>query len=200
MKRHTGHNHFRPREFQGTQIFTPCYVPKEARLYYVPKEARLMDPFAKPTPLFWWQTTPCNTKEHRSQILETVRILPFAKHIIMDPFAKPTPLFWWQTALRNTKKHRSQILKTVRILPFAKHITPRMLILAIVAHCHCTLTPCPQIVQLVWEGLPGQFWAIWYLRSQGEFGFIIYVVLLFGKGVSLEPLLGYKPKAIHWGV
>ena len=40
-----------------------------------------MDPFAKPTPLFWWQTTPCNTKEHCSQILETVRILPFAKHI-----------------------------------------------------------------------------------------------------------------------
>ena len=46
---------------------------------YVPKEARLMDPFAKLTPLFWWQTTPCNTKEHCSQILETVRILPFAK-------------------------------------------------------------------------------------------------------------------------
>ena len=30
---------------------------------YVPKEARLMDPFAKLTPLIWWQTTPCNTKE-----------------------------------------------------------------------------------------------------------------------------------------
>ena len=55
----------------------------QIHLCYVPKEARLMDPFAKTTPLFWWQTTPCNTKEHRSQILETVRILPFAKHIIV---------------------------------------------------------------------------------------------------------------------
>ena len=42
-----------------------------------------MDPFAKLTPLYWWQTTPCSTKEHRSQILETVRILPFAKHILI---------------------------------------------------------------------------------------------------------------------
>ena len=47
--------------------------------WYVPKEARLMDPFAKLTPLFWWQTTPCNTKKQRSQFLGTVRILPFAK-------------------------------------------------------------------------------------------------------------------------
>ena len=44
-------------------------------LCYVPKEARLMDPFAKPTLV-------SNTEEHRLQILETVRILPFAKHII----------------------------------------------------------------------------------------------------------------------
>ena len=40
-----------------------------------------MDPFAKLTSLFWWQTTPCITKKHHSQILETVRILPFTKHI-----------------------------------------------------------------------------------------------------------------------
>ena len=40
-----------------------------------------MDPFAKPTPLLWWQTALRNTKKHRSQILKTVRILPFAKHI-----------------------------------------------------------------------------------------------------------------------
>ena len=52
-----------------------------------------MDPFAKPTPLFWWQTTPCNTKEHRSQISETVRILPFAEHIIRN---------WLQLAVRKT--------------------------------------------------------------------------------------------------
>ena len=59
-----------------TKMFTDSH-----NTCYVPKEARFMDPFAKPTPLIWWQTTPCNTKEHRSQILETLRILPFAKHI-----------------------------------------------------------------------------------------------------------------------
>ena len=45
-------------------------------LYWV--EKRLV---RKKTPLFWWQTTPCEFKKTTSQFVKTVRILPFAKHV-----------------------------------------------------------------------------------------------------------------------